>query len=85
VFGRIHGNTIELDAALPELDGKRVRVVVEAVEEAASFDELMRNAKLDERPLDDEERAAIEELRQGKLELVPHDEVRAKLAAQKRG
>lgn len=84
MLGRIHGNTIELDAALPELDGKRVRVMVEAIDDG-SFDELVNNAPADDRPLDDEERAAIEELQRGKVELVPHAEVRAKLAARKRG
>jgi hypothetical protein len=31
--GHLHGTTIELESAVPELDGKRVRVVLEAVDE----------------------------------------------------
>jgi hypothetical protein len=31
--GLVHGTTIELESAVPELEGKRVRVVLEAVEE----------------------------------------------------
>jgi hypothetical protein len=31
--GTVHGNTIELESTVPELDGKRVRVVLEAVDE----------------------------------------------------
>ncbi len=30
--GRVQGNTIVLDEAVPPLDGQRVRVIVEAVE-----------------------------------------------------
>lgn len=32
--GRLHGVTITLDAPVPPLEGKRVRVVVEPVEDA---------------------------------------------------
>jgi hypothetical protein len=31
--GTIHGTTIDLESTIPELDGKRVRVVLEAVDE----------------------------------------------------
>lgn len=31
--GTVHGNMIELETTVPELDGKRVRVVLEAVDE----------------------------------------------------
>jgi hypothetical protein len=31
--GLVHGKTIELESPVPELEGKRVRVVLEAVEE----------------------------------------------------
>jgi hypothetical protein len=31
--GTVHGTTIELESSVPELDGKRVRVVLEAVDE----------------------------------------------------
>ena len=31
--GLVHGTTIELDSAVPELEGKRVRVVLEVVDE----------------------------------------------------
>jgi hypothetical protein len=31
--GTVHGKTIELESTVPELDGKRVRVVLEAVDE----------------------------------------------------
>ena len=30
--GTVHGKTIELESTVPELDGKRVRVVLEAVD-----------------------------------------------------
>ena len=32
--GRLHGTTIELDAPVPPLDGQRVRVVLEPLDEA---------------------------------------------------
>jgi hypothetical protein len=32
--GFVHGTTIELESAVPEMDGKRVRVVLEALDEA---------------------------------------------------
>jgi hypothetical protein len=31
--GLVHGTTIELDSAVPEMEGKRVRVVLEVVDE----------------------------------------------------
>jgi hypothetical protein len=31
--GRVHGSVIELDAPVPDLEGQRVRVMVEAVAE----------------------------------------------------
>jgi hypothetical protein len=31
--GTVHGRMIELESTVPELDGKRVRVVLEAVDE----------------------------------------------------
>lgn len=31
--GRVHGSVIELDAPVPDLEGQRVRVMVEAVDE----------------------------------------------------
>jgi hypothetical protein len=35
VSGVVHGKVIELDEPIPDLEGRRVRVVVEAVEEGA--------------------------------------------------
>jgi len=35
LLGRVHGNTVVLDQPVPPLDGKRVRVGLEAVEELA--------------------------------------------------
>jgi hypothetical protein len=32
--GLVHGATIELDSAVPEMEGKRVHVIVEALDEA---------------------------------------------------
>ncbi|TMQ03255.1 MAG: hypothetical protein E6J90_08785 [Deltaproteobacteria bacterium] len=32
-IGLVHGTTIELDSAVPEMEGKRVRVVLEVVDE----------------------------------------------------
>lgn len=32
--GLVHGMTIELDSAVPEMEGKRVRVLVEVLDEA---------------------------------------------------
>ncbi len=36
VAGVVHGNVIELDEPVPGLEGRRVRVVVEPVDEAAA-------------------------------------------------
>ena len=38
--GLVHGTTIELESAIPELEGKRVRVVLEAVDEPRISKEL---------------------------------------------
>jgi len=40
--GRVHGSTIELEGSVPELEGRRVRVVLEAVDEARSSAEEQR-------------------------------------------
>jgi hypothetical protein len=32
-MGLVHGTTIELEGTIPEMEGKRVRVVLEAVDE----------------------------------------------------
>jgi hypothetical protein len=32
--GLVHGRTIELDSAVPEMEGKRVHVIVEVLDEA---------------------------------------------------
>lgn len=32
--GLVHGTTIELDSAVPEMEGKRVHVIVEVLDEA---------------------------------------------------
>ena len=74
MYGRVHGRTVELDDPISGLEGKRVRVVLEVIEEFS-----IDSAPLDDRPLDDEERRAIDEYRAGKAELVPHEEVRAAL------
>jgi hypothetical protein len=34
--GLVHGQTIELDERVPELEGKRVRVLVEPAEDSAA-------------------------------------------------
>ena len=44
VTGRVVGTTIELDAPLPPLEGKRVLVVVEPMEDAPLSPEEQRNA-----------------------------------------
>jgi hypothetical protein len=40
--GFVRGRTIELESAVPEMDGQRVRVVLEPVEEARLSDEQQR-------------------------------------------
>lgn len=40
--GLVHGTTIELESAVPELEGKRVRVVLEAVDEPRISTERQR-------------------------------------------
>jgi hypothetical protein len=42
--GRIHGKVIELDAPVPDLEGQRVRIVVEPVEEPAADAVELRRA-----------------------------------------
>ena len=42
--GRIHGSVIELDAPVPALEGQRVRVVVEPVDEPAIGADALRDA-----------------------------------------
>jgi hypothetical protein len=41
-IGLVHGTSIELDSAVPELEGKRVRVVLEVVDEPQLSDEQQR-------------------------------------------
>ena len=43
-MGRVHGNVIELDAPVPELEGQRVRLVVEAVDETTTDAAALRQA-----------------------------------------
>jgi len=40
--GLVRGRTIELESAVPEMDGQRVRVVLEPVEEPRLSDEQQR-------------------------------------------
>ncbi len=82
IVGRVHGTTIELEAPLPALEGQRVRVVVEPVEDPV--DDAIRNAPLDDFPLTDEERAAVAEWRAGKTHWIPGAAVRAKIEARLR-
>lgn len=42
--GRVHGTFIELDAPVPDLEGQRVRVVVEAVNEPIIDANVLRDA-----------------------------------------
>ncbi len=79
IAGRVHGATIELDAPLPSLEGQRVRVVVEPMDDPV--EEAIRNAPLDDFPLTDEERAAVVEWRAGRTHWIPGAEVRAKIEA----
>jgi hypothetical protein len=56
--GRVHGSVIELDAPVPDLEGQRVRVLVEAVDEQDP-DALRRAwdawlSKADDGPLPDD-------------------------------
>jgi hypothetical protein len=62
VTGVLHGTTVTLDAPLPRLDGRRVRVFIEPVIEepdpsAAENAELLRQwaARGPQGPIDDEE------------------------------
>jgi len=41
-IGLIHGTTIELESAVPEMEGMRVRVVLEAVDELRVSTERQR-------------------------------------------
>jgi hypothetical protein len=40
--GLVHGTTIELESAVPEMEGKRVRVVLEAVDELRVSEQRQR-------------------------------------------
>jgi hypothetical protein len=40
--GLVHGTTIELESAVPEMEGKRVRVVLEALDEPRISPEQQR-------------------------------------------
>lgn len=57
--GRIHGSVIELDAPVPDLEGQRVRVLVEAVDEpdAAALRRAWNDwlSKAEDGPLTDDE------------------------------
>jgi hypothetical protein len=61
VTGVLHGATITLDAPLPPLDGRRVRVIIEPVEErelsAAENAALLREwaARGPQGPIEDED------------------------------
>lgn len=43
-MGRVHGNVITLDAPVPELEGQRVRLIVEAADEATVDAAALREA-----------------------------------------
>ncbi len=85
MFGRVRGKSIELESELPSLDGKRVKIVIELVEDLEALDSLLSAAPLDDRPMTDEERKAIAEVREERARLIPHEEVRAKIDARKNG
>ena len=44
--GLVHGTTIELESAVPEMEGKRVRVVLEAVDELQISQQRQRELSL---------------------------------------
>lgn len=44
ITGRVHGPVIELDAPVPDLEGRRVRVVVELVDEPSVDSAALRLA-----------------------------------------
>ncbi len=82
VFGRVHGSTIELEDQLPALEGKLVRVIVEVVHDPVAH--AIATAPNDERPMTDEERAAIAEVDAGAAVFIEAAEVRARVAARAR-
>ena len=80
--GRVVDGQIELDGRLSELDGRRVGVTVEVLdEEEHPALRATRDAPPDERPYSAEERASVEQAR-SKGAYVTTSELRARLATQ---
>jgi hypothetical protein len=81
LIGRVVAGNIELDAPAPALEGKRVRVTLEVLEDGEHpARRAFREAPPDERPYTEEERAAVEAAKRNG-EYITTEELRARLAA----
>lgn len=70
-----------LDEPTDRREGEIVELV--PVDEIATYDpvaEAIANAPYDDEPMTEQERIAIEEVRSGRARLIPHAEVKKKLA-----
>ncbi len=75
----VHNGRLVLDAPTDLPEGAEVVLVID--ESDVAWKKLIASAPPDDTPLTDEERAAIEKDRRGECVVVPHEEVRRKLAA----
>jgi hypothetical protein len=81
-LGRIVGGKIVLDDEVDALEGQRVRVTVEVVEDEHPAVRAAREAPPDDRPYTDAERAGVEAARKNG-EYVTTAELRERLAAER--
>ncbi len=75
----VHNGRLILDAPTDLPEGAEVMLVIDDGDDA--WRRLIASAPPDDTPLTDEEREAIEKYRRGECKLIPHEEVRRKLAA----
>ena len=81
-IGLVRGSTIELEGGLPGLDGQRVRIVAEPVDEAVL--RAIAEATADDTPLSDQERAGAAEVRAGTAKTLSTEEMRARILENQR-
>jgi len=84
ILGRVVGETIELDAPVPGLDGKRVRVTVEVVEsDEHPAVRAWKEAAADDKPIAADERGRVDAAKSSPRWSTTA-EIRAKLALRDR-
>ncbi len=81
-IGIVRGSSIELENGLPGLEGQRVRILAEPVDEAVL--RAIAEATADDTPLTKDECAGLASVRAGTAKMIASDEMRARILEQQR-